>query len=199
MEDAQARAVGERSQTVRAVPAPPSPERGSAKIPAAVEIPAPYDSYRDRVRPEWTDRNRHLNVGYYVLVFDFATDAWLDFVGLDDTHRAAHGISTFCLEGHIIYRREVAAGDPLRFTTQLLDFDAKRIHYIHKMYHAEAGFLSATNELLSLHVSQATRRSAPMAPPLLERLTAIGRAHAALPHPPEVGRTMGLRSPATTR
>ena len=68
------------------------------------------------------------------------------------------------------YHREVREGDPLRFTTRLLAHDAKRIHYIHEMFHGEAGYLAATNELMSLHVSQATRRGAPMAPEILERL-----------------------------
>ncbi len=164
----------------------------------AHEIPTPFDAYRDSVRPEWTDHNHHMNVGYYVLVFDFATDAWLDFVGLTDAHRAREQISTFCLEGHVTYQREVLEGDPLRFTTQLLGYDNKRIHYIHKMYHAEAGFLAATNELLSLHVSQRTRRATPMAPAILEHLAAIRNAHGPLPIPPEVGRVMGLRAKPTT-
>lgn len=163
-----------------------------------MKIQTPFDAYRDRVRPEWTDHNQHLNVGYYVLVFDFATDEWLDYVGLTDAHREAEQVSTFCLEGHITYQREVREGDALRFTTQLLGFDEKRIHYIHKMYHLEEGYLSATNELISLHVSQATRRSTPMTPAILEWLEVLQRAHDTLPRPPEVGRVMGLEVKPTT-
>jgi acyl-CoA thioester hydrolase len=99
----------------------------------------------------------------------------------------------------VTYHREVREGDPLRFTTQLLAFDAKRIHYIHGMYHAESGYLAATNELMSLHVSQATRRGAPMAPAVLERLGRIQAAHARRPRPPQVGRVMGLSAGPTTR
>ena len=72
----------------------------------------------------------------------------------------------------------------------------KRIHYIHQMYHAEEGYLAATNELMSLHVNQATRRSAPMASQILERLARIQHAHDTLPRPPHVGRTIGLARPA---
>ena len=86
--------------------------------------------------------------------------AW---VGLDDAHRREHDVTTFCLEAHVTYHREVRSGDPLRFTTVLLGHDAKRLHYIHAMYHATEGFLASTNELMSLHVSQATRGAAPMA------------------------------------
>ncbi len=164
----------------------------------AVEIQTPFDHYRDVVRPEWTDHNQHLNVGYYVLVFDFATDDFLDYVGLTTAHREAQQISTFCLEGHITYQREVREGAPLRFTTQLLDFDEKRIHYLHKMYHADEGYLAATNELISLHVSQATRRATPMTPEIQTWLGRMQLAHDALGRPREAGRVMGLRAAPTT-
>ena len=156
------------------------------------DLTAPLDRYRDVVRPEWIDHNQHMNVGYYLVVFDFATDEFFAWVGLDAAHRAAHGVTTFCLEAHVTYHREVRAGDPLRFTTQLLAHDEKRIHYFHAMYHAGEGWLAATNELLSLHVSRATRRAAAMAPEVLARLAEIQRAHDALPRPPQAGRTIGL-------
>ena len=93
---------------------------------------------------------------------------------------------------HVTYHREVRSGDPLRFTTVLLGHDAKRIHYIHAMYHAREGFLASTNELMSLHVDLATRRGAPMHPAVVERLAAIQAAHDALPRPPQAGRRISL-------
>jgi acyl-CoA thioester hydrolase len=159
-------------------------------------IEAPLDRYRDVVRPEWIDHNQHMNMGYYLVVFDYATDEFFRWVGLDEAHRREWQVTTFCLETHVTYHREVRAGDPLRFTTLLLAHDAKRLHYIHQMYHAAEGFLAATNELMSLHVSESTRRSAPMASEILERLARIQAAHDALPRPTQVGRTIGLVQPA---
>src|SRR5437867_2270582 len=158
------------------------------------DLAAPLDRYRDVVRSEWIDHNAHMNVGYYLVVFDYATDAFFDWVGLNAAHRAAHAISTFCLEAHVTYHREVRAGDPLRFTTLLLAHDDKRIQYFHAMYHGGEGWLAATNELMSLHVGRATRRAAPMASEILARLAAIQRAHDALPRPPQAGRAIGLRT-----
>ena len=163
------------------------------------DIPTPFDAYRDVVRPEWIDDNGHMNMGYYVVVFGLATDEWMRFVGLDRAHRRAREVTTFCLEAHVTYHHEVREQDPLRFTTRLLDFDAKRIHYIHEMYHRDAGYLAATNELMSLHVSRQTRRGAPMAPEILDRLGRIRAAHESLPRPPQVGRVMGLAARPTTR
>ena len=151
-----------------------------------------FDEYRDKVRPEWIDENQHLNMGYYVVVFDFATDAWLDYVGIDQAHKQQQNITTFTLESHVNYLREVREGDPLAFSTQLLGFDEKRIHYIHSMRHGDEGYLAATNELMSLHVSRKTRRGAPMAVSVREHLTRIQTAHAAEAPPVQVGRHVGF-------
>ena len=170
-------------------------------LPAAAAglVAAPFDGFRGVVRPEWIDDNGHLNMAYYVLIFDHATDAWFEWVGLGRAHRRAHPVTTFCLEAHVTYQREVREADPLRVTTQLLAHDAKRMHYYHEMYHATEGYLAATNELVSLHVSQETRRAAAMAPEIQERLSRIQAAHDRLPRPTQVGRVMGLAARPTTR
>ena len=154
----------------------------------------PFDEHRDVVRPEWIDDNGHFNMGYYVVAFDLATDAWLDHIGLSASERAQSGVTTFTLESHVNYLRELREAAPLRFTTRLLAFDQKRIHYFHEMFHATEGFLAATNELMSLHVKLATRRGAPMAPEVLARLADVLSLHETLPLPPQVGRRIGLDS-----
>jgi acyl-CoA thioester hydrolase len=162
-------------------------------------IDAPFDRYRDVVKPEWIDHNRHMNMGYYLVVFDLATDEFFRWIGLGAEHRETRRVTTFCLEAHVTYHREVREGDPLRFTTQLLSHDAKRLHYIHCMFHATDGYLAATNELMSLHVALETRRGAAMAPEILARLTAVQEAHDRLARPSQVGRVIGLGAGRTTR
>jgi acyl-CoA thioester hydrolase len=175
---------------------PPAPTANPGK--PKMTIQTPLDTYRHKVQPDWIDHNGHMNMGYYLVVFDFATDDLFDFVGLTREHRERENVTTFSLEGHITYQREVLLDAPLRFTTRLLDFDAKRVHYIHEMYHADEGFLAATNELMSLHVSEETRRAAPMTQAILERLAAVKAAHGELPPSPHVGRIIGLKAKPTT-
>jgi acyl-CoA thioester hydrolase len=163
------------------------------------ELATPFDAYRDVVRPSFIDHNGHMNMGYYLVVFDLATDEFFRWVGLDEAHRRRHNVTTFCLEAHVTYHREVRSGDPLRFTTLLLGHDAKRLHYIHAMYHATEGYLAATNELMSLHVALASRRGAPMAPAITARLAEIQAAHDKAARPPQAGRRIGLATPPTTR
>ena len=158
-----------------------------------MDINQPLELHREVVRPEYIDWNGHMNVAYYVLVFDHATDELFDYIGLDEAYRKGRGYTTFTLEAQVTYQREVVEGDPLRITTQLLDYDHKRAHYFHRMYHAEEGYLAATNELLSLHIDAGKRRSAPFPDAILARWARVHTAHADLPRPPEAGRAMGIR------
>ena len=100
---------------------------------------------------------------------------------------------TFVLEAHVTYDREVKEGDPLRITTQILDHDAKRIHYIHEMHHAAEGYLAATNELMLMNIDYETRRSAPWPDFAMERIEKLAAAHAGLPRPAQAGRLIGIK------
>lgn len=155
---------------------------------------APLALHRDTVRPEWIDYNGHLNIAYYLLMFDHATDVFFDYLGIGPDYIKAANCSTFVLESHIVYERELAVGAPVRFTTQLLDFDEKRFLYLHAMIHETEEFLAATCEMVSLHVDMATRRTAPFQAPMQGLLADIKKAHDALGTPPQAGRSISLRS-----
>ncbi len=166
----------------------PDPDSGGA-------YPAPLILHRERVRDEWLDINAHMNVAYYLLAFDHATDAFMELIGLDQAYTRATGGSIFVLEAHAAYLREVVGNDPLRFTTHLIDFDEKRIHAVHAMYHDEKQYHAATNELMLLHMDLGKRRAAPMPMSVRDRLAAIKRAHAGADLPPGLSRKIGFSRP----
>ena len=156
-------------------------------------IDAPLSLHREAVRGEWIDYNNHMNLAYYVLAFDHATDEFFDFVGLDETYRLATRCSAFLLETHVSYHQEMKLGDTLRCTTQLLDFDDKRIHFFHTMYHATEDYLAATTEVMFLHVDTVAGRSKPMPEHIVAKLSAILDAHKSLSVSADVGRVIGIR------
>lgn len=159
----------------------------------------PPETWREVVRPEWTDYNAHLNLAYYVLIFDHATDAFYPMVGLGERYRERTNHSTFAVESHVTYDAEVLAGDEVRCTTQLLGYDEKRIHYFHRMYNAGNGHLAATTELLAVHVDLAVRRVVPMPEPVRRSLAAMMAAHRSLPRPAQAGRVIGIGPKAKGR
>lgn len=156
-------------------------------------FPAPIDRHREHVRPEWIDYNGHMNVAYYVLVFDHGTDVLFDALDIGAAYRARSNCSLFAMESHITYVAEVKEGDELRVTTQFLGHDDKRIHFFHRMFHARDGYLAATSELLGLHVDLARRRAAPFPQDVQHRLRAVSASHAKLLRPPELGRVIALK------
>lgn len=159
---------------------------------ATSALAAPFDRHRARVLPEWIDYNGHMNVAFYLYAFDQATETLCVELGCAaDYVRQKQGM-LFTLETHVTYDREVTLGDPLRITSQILDWDAKRLHFFHHMYHAAQGYLAATNEQIMLHVGFESRRAAPWADEVAARVAAMGQAHAHLPRPPQAGRVIGI-------
>lgn len=147
------------------------------------------------VLPAWIDFNGHMNVGYYHVAFDLAADAFFDWLGLTADYRLANQASTFALESHLHYVREVRAGEPIRFESRLLAVDHKRIHYYMEMFHGTGGHLCATYESMSSHVDMRTRRTAPMPAALAARLTAVMQAHAGLERTWRVGHVISTTAP----
>ena len=157
------------------------------------DLGAPLDVHRATVLPAWIDWNGHMNVGFYVVAFDKATDTLCQQFGVGWEYTRDKIGMTFVLEAHVTYDREVKEGDPLRITTQILDHDAKREHYMHEMYHATEGYLAATNELMLMNIDYASRRSAPWPAFAMDRLEKIAAAHKGLPVPKQAGRLIGLK------
>jgi acyl-CoA thioester hydrolase len=170
---------------------------GRMKLPPypmiELDLSAPFDQYRGTVQKEWIDWNGHMNVGYYVVAFDKATDTLCNQFGCSWEYTREKIGMTFVLEAHVTYDQEVKEGDPLRITSQILDHDTKRLHYIHAMYHATEGYLAATNELMLMNIDYASRRSAPWPDFAMERIEKMAAAHATLPKPEQAGRLIGIK------
>jgi acyl-CoA thioester hydrolase len=159
------------------------------------DIETPYARAHAVVLPTWIDHNGHMNVGYYHVAFDIASEPFFEWLGLTPQLRREHASSTFALESHLHFLREVREGDRLRFEARLIDADAKRLHFFQTMHHVGEGYLAATFETLSIHMDMRVRRPAPMPAPMAERVQAVLAAHRALPRPWQVGHVIAARSP----
>jgi acyl-CoA thioester hydrolase len=150
---------------------------------------------RGTVQPAWIDFNQHMNVAYYVLAFDQGIDALWDTFGITQEYVSSEQGSTFAVECHVTYQQELHEGDPYIITTQVLGYDAKRIHQFQRLYHARDGFLSATCEWMNLHVDLGSRRVSPWPAEILARIEAFASVQHSQPRPDEAGRIMSIRNP----
>ena len=156
-------------------------------------LEAPIECPLTRVNEDWIDYNGHMNMAYYLLVFDQGLDYIYDQIGIGEEYVRTKGGSCFTREVQVNYVEELVVGDPIRVTFQLLDWDSKRLHFIEEMFHAEQGYLVATAEQLAVHVDMIERKAAPFPEDIQALLDHMLDAHAAIPRPPQVGSPIGIR------
>jgi acyl-CoA thioester hydrolase len=150
------------------------------------------------VHPDWVDINDHMNVAYYVLAFDYGVDALWERFGINDQYMSSARGSTFAVECHLTYQRELVEGDPYIVTAQILAFDEKRIHQFLRLYHADQHYLAATAEWMNLHVNLDSRRVCPWPESILSRIRDFAHAQAAVNMPVEAGKKMKVKNPLYT-
>jgi acyl-CoA thioester hydrolase len=157
-----------------------------------MSIPAPFERYEGEVLCEWIDANDHMNLAYYTVLFDYATDALFDAIGIGRQYKDSTGNGTFVVETHNLYERELLLGDRVRVSAQILGMDGKRLHLAHEMFMVANGQRAATQELMYLHVNLSTRRVVPFPDGIRERVAAAAAAHAGLPRPDWAGRRIAM-------
>lgn len=157
------------------------------------DFAAPFRSGRMRVEDGWIDYNGHMNVAYYLVLFDRCVDQAFEQLAMGPAYVTAENASFFTVEIHVNYLRELPPRAPVIATLQLLAHDEKRIHAWLELHHAEDGFLSASCEQLFLHVDMTKRRTAPFPDKVLTRIKAMRSAHSTLPWPDRAGRAIALQ------
>ena len=118
----------------------------------------------EKIIKEWTDYNGHLNVAYYVHIFDIASDIMLDKFKMGGEAAKKDKKSTFVVEMHTNYNQEVRLDEEVEVHLTYLDHDKKRIHYRVSMFHKEKKYLAATTEVLSLYIDLNRRKVAEIEP-----------------------------------
>jgi acyl-CoA thioester hydrolase len=157
-----------------------------------MSFPAPFERYQGEVLPQWIDANGHLNLAYYVVLFDCATDTLFDALGIGLRYKDATNHGTFVVETHNLYERELLVGERVRVATQILGTDNKRLHLAHEMFSLANRQRAATQELMYLHIDLGARRVVPWPAERRERLAEAAAAHSRLPRPDWAGRRIAM-------
>ena len=113
-----------------------------------------------RIKKDWTDYNEHMNMAYYVLIFDIAWEVILEKFKMGEHYAKTTKKSTMVVETHTTYNNEVKQGDEVDIVLTFFDHDKKRLHFKLEMYEKEKQTLSATIEMLSLYIDLNQRKVA---------------------------------------
>ena len=110
------------------------------------------------IKKEWTDYNNHMNMAYYVLVFDQKWELILEKFKMGEQSAKTTNMSTMVVETYTTYNNEVKEGDEVEINLTFLDHDKKRLHYKMEMIEKSSKKLSATLEMLSLYIDLNKRK-----------------------------------------
>ena len=112
-----------------------------------------------KIIKEWTDYNHHMNVAYYVLIFDlYGAEVLMTKFKMGEHSAKTTKKSTMVVESHITYNQEVNEEDEVNVNLIYFDHDKKRLQYKFEMIHREKKFLASTMEFLSLYVDLNERK-----------------------------------------
>jgi acyl-CoA thioester hydrolase len=110
------------------------------------------------IRKEWTDYNNHLNMAYYVLIFDKAWEVMLEQFQMGEKSAKTTKRSTMVVETHTTYNNEVKEGDEVEILLTYFNHDSKRLHFRLEMIEKSSKKLSATIEMVALYIDLSKRR-----------------------------------------
>ena len=112
-----------------------------------------------KIVKDWIDYNNHMNVSYYLLIFDkFGADVLNDTFKMGELSAKTTGKSTMIVESNITYNQELKIDDVVNVNLVYFDHDKKRLQYKMEMVHKEKNFLASTIEVLALYVDLNTRK-----------------------------------------
>ena len=111
-----------------------------------------------RVKAEWADYNGHMNLAFYIHLFDMAWEVMLEKLDMGENSAINKKKTTFAVESHTTYDQEVKVGDEVIINLLFLDRDKKRLIYKLEMLHKEKKYIASTTEVCSLYVDLEKRK-----------------------------------------
>tara|TARA_B100000965_G_scaffold178637_1_gene149086 strand:- start:108 stop:578 length:471 start_codon:yes stop_codon:yes gene_type:complete len=112
----------------------------------------------EKIIPEWTDYNGHMNLAFYIHLFDQGWDVLLDKFEMGGNSAKIEKRSTFAVESHTKYIKEVKEGDEVDINLLFLDNDNKRMVYQLEIFSKNGNYRAATSEVCSVYVNLEIRR-----------------------------------------
>ena len=112
-----------------------------------------------KIVKDWIDYNNHMNVSYYLLIFDkYGADILNDTFKMGEYSARTTGKSTMIVESHITYNQELKMNDEVDVNLVFFDHDKKRLQYKMEMIHKQKQYLASTIEVLALYVDLNNRK-----------------------------------------
>ncbi len=133
--------------------------------------------YRVTIPDRYRDKMGHMNMRYYLEVYDDAGDALFESFGLTPAFYRENGSGGFDLEHHIHYVNEVHIGDTVAVYARLVSRSAKRLHYLLFMVNESRQVVASIFECVNSYADLTIRKTAPYPHEIARTLDGILVAH----------------------
>jgi acyl-CoA thioester hydrolase len=114
---------------------------------------------RASIPPDYLDQMGHMNIRWYVGLFDEAIWQFFASFGMTAEYYEAEQAGAFALKQFIQYLAEVRLGETVAIHGRILGRSGKRVHFMMFMLNETTGKLAATFEVLGSHADLRTRRT----------------------------------------
>jgi acyl-CoA thioester hydrolase len=141
------------------------------ELPLQLSMPIP---------PEWEDRNGHVNVQFYLALYELGGWVVLEEIGVDEAWFSRHQVSQFDLEHHLYYRAELSVGDQVSTYSRVLGRSDTRFHGMYFIVNETKQRLAATLEYVTASIDMKTRRTVPFREELANGLDGLIEKHRGL-------------------
>ena len=81
-----------------------------------------------KIIKDWTDYNEHMNMAYYILIFDEAWETMLNKFEMGGSKAQTTKRSTMVVETRTTYNNEVKENEEVDIYCTFFDHDKKRLH-----------------------------------------------------------------------
>jgi acyl-CoA thioester hydrolase len=160
------------------------------QIPTLSQIDELPTLLRTRIPSEWQDSNGHLNIRYYMRLYDEVGVPLFETFGIDAQRTKQSRWGLFDLEHHLWYLREIHVGDEVTLHCRLLDRTVKRFHGTLLLVNRTRGQLASAMEFLSTCADLDARATAALPSDVAARIDVLIERHRKLTWPVPVSGVM---------
>jgi len=151
-------------------------------------------TYQQEVPADYIDSNGHVNMMYYTMMANLGMRHFLEQLGLRMTEFQAQQRGFFALRQVISYLNELREGQQFAVHSGIVNYDAKRLHFMHYVVNLSNERVASTDERIAMYIDLSTRRSTTFGPEIEARLETVRLSHAALGWQPELSGSIQLKA-----
>lgn len=144
------------------------------------------------VPADWEDRNGHVNVQYYLKLYELGGYEVMQEAELAVDYFEQNQYGLFDFENHLCFRAELHVGDRVSTYNRILGMHQKRFHGMYFILNDSRDQLACTIEYVTAGVDLQSRRTMAFPHELYQGMQKVLQQHQALKWPAPVCGAMGV-------